>query len=130
MWEIHGDNREQPQIFRAKVRVNQSLANTLHFKAKGNATYAAIYVDPAELQSKLVFPSHVQNQDLSKKFTVQNTAAPLGGENGHTLAAAWGQLRVKILMNHPDFKPVSLTWVPSEGPLPRIWLQSADSGQK
>jgi hypothetical protein len=130
LWEIKGDSREQPQIYRAHVRVNQSLANTLKIKARGYGSYAAIYVDPAELQAKLIFPSDMPSQDLSHKFSVQTTAVPLGGENGQTLAAAWGQLRVLILLKHPSFKPVSLTWAPSDGPLPRIWLQTADSGQK
>ncbi|MBC8403876.1 MAG: hypothetical protein H8E15_01515 [Planctomycetes bacterium] len=130
LWEIKGDNREQQQIYRAHVRVNQSLANTVHIKARGHATYAAIFVDPAELQAKLIFPSDMPNQDLSHKFRVQTTAVPLGGAKGFTMAAAWGQLRVLISLSHPGFKPIRLTWTPSDGPLPRIWLQTADSAQK
>lgn len=127
LWQISGDNRDQPIFQRLEARVNLSPANTLRLKPSLGGSYAAVYVDPKDLQQALVFPASYQALDLSHKFEVQCNAISLAANGGRSLEEAWKELIVSIQLKVEGLQPVQLDWRPSHGPLPRIWLQWAQA---
>lgn len=124
LWQISSNNRQQAVIQRLEARVIGSSANTIELKPNSDGLFAAIYVDPHELQRALAFPVNCEPFDLSKDFKVQVTAVALAEVGGRTLENAWHELTVNIQLKHEGFVPVKMSWRPSQEPLPTIQLIS------
>jgi hypothetical protein len=127
LWSIRGDNREQPWLHRIEARRNHRLTNIIRLKPTGNNFYAAVFLDPEDLQQALVFPPNQDEIDLRSKFKIQVDAIPLDLEAGRSLDHAWKQCSIEIKLKHADFLSVNLTWQPSQGPLPQIFLSPVKS---
>ncbi len=100
----------------------------LSVSAQGTGEYAAVFLEPKEVQQQLRFPAGFEPHDVTSEIQIQCEAVPFGlnpqqqEQQVVHLEQAWQRSTVSITLDVQEFAPVSLTWRPIDGPLPVIAL--------
>lgn len=100
----------------------------LSVSAQGTGEYAAVFLEPKEVQQQLRFPAGFEPHDVTSEIQILCEAVPFGlnpqqqEQQVVYLEQAWQRSTVSITLDVPEYAPVSLTWRPIDGPLPVIAL--------
>lgn len=127
---IEQDSRLWRHTTKSRWRRGERLEIELQLNAEGTEDYACVFVEPRDIQARLIFPAGVAPRDLQEEIHIQCEPVGFGPrptfDDRPVLHAeqAWRQSLLRIRIQTPDFEPVEISWRPIDGPLPSIVLTS------
>ena len=96
------NDRSKKIDIKREFRLQGGLSVTVHVQPQGYPAYAAVFLDPAEVQEHLIFPDGSIPQDFSEDFVITAEAVPLGLRDGlpggrpQVSAANWWDVEVRV----------------------------------
>jgi len=125
---VKQDSRQWRNFTRSRWRRGNRGEVLLVLRPQGTTEYAAVFVEPRDIQERLRFPAGITPRDLTEVIQVECDPVAFGlhadgqGKGIRHLEQAWPLSTITISIDVEEFAPVNLSWRPIDGPLPMIEL--------
>lgn len=125
---VKQNSREWRNFTKSRWRRDGRDELLLIVRHQGTTEYAAVFVEPRDIQERLQFPAGIPARDMTEEIQVECEPVAFGLRKGASehgilhLEQAWPQSTITISIDVEEFAPLNLSWRPIDGPLPVIVL--------
>jgi len=125
---VKQDSRQWRNFTKSRWRRGHRGGVLVVLRPQGATEYAAVFVEPRDIQERLQFPAGIAARDMTENIQVECHPVAFGLRSDAQkqgilhLEQAWQKSTITISIDVEEFAPVQLTWRPIDGPLPRITL--------